>query len=126
MNRRIFVIQVFSGLVYQTVQTFLVTGIRRREDGEKTITNDGGSYGFGRGSRAALTKVDKTKLTVTEVDSQNVLTIPSKVDDEYTVTELGDNLFCMVYEVGEDEEGADSAQTGETDSDQTEDKKITI
>lgn len=49
---------------------------------------------------AALTKVDKTKLSVTEVDSQNILTIPSKVDDEYTVTELGDNLFCMVYEVG--------------------------
>ncbi|MEJ8754182.1 hypothetical protein G4313_06710 [Coprococcus eutactus] len=48
MNRRIFVIQVFSGLVYQTVQTFLVAGIRRREDGKKTITNDGGSYGFGR------------------------------------------------------------------------------
>lgn len=71
----------------------------------------------------ALTKVDKTKLSVTEVDSQNVLTIPSKVDDEYTVTELGNNLFYMVYEVGEDEEGADSAQTGETDSDQTEDTK---
>ena len=50
MNRRIFVIQVFSGLVYQTVQTFLVTGIRRREDGKKKVTNDGGSYGFGRGS----------------------------------------------------------------------------
>lgn len=106
MNRRIFVIQVFSGLVYQTVQTFLVAGIRRREDGKKKVT-----------------KVDKTKLSVTEVDSQNVLTIPSKVDDEYTVTELGNNLFYMVYEVGEDEEGADSAQTGETDSDQTEDTK---
>ena len=105
---------------------FFVTGRRRKEDGKKTITNDGDSHGFCRGSRAALTKVDKTKLTVTEVDSQNVLTIPSKVDDEYTVTELGNNLFYMVYEVGEDEEGADSAQTGETDSDQTEDKKITI
>lgn len=43
---------------------------------------------------AALTKVDKTKLSVTEVDSQNILTIPSKVDDEYTVTELGDNCFA--------------------------------
>lgn len=85
---------------------------------------------------AALTKVDKTKLSVTEVDSQNILTIPSKVDDEYTVTELGDNLFCMVYEVGSVDsqtEDADSNQTGETDSDQTddtdgdqtEDKKIT-
>ena len=85
---------------------------------------------------AALTKVDKTKLSVTEVDSQNILTIPSKVDDEYTVTELGDNLFCMVYEVGpvdSQTEDADSNQTGETDSDQTddtdgdqtEDKKIT-
>ena len=73
---------------------------------------------------AALTKVDKTKLSVTEVDSQNVLTIPSKVDDEYTVTELGDNLFCMVYEVGpvdSQTEDADSNQTGETDSDQTDD-----
>lgn len=67
---------------------------------------------------AALTKVDKTKLSVTEVDSQNILTIPSKVDDEYTVTELGDNLFCMVYEVGP----VDS-QTDDTDGDQTEDKK---
>lgn len=65
----------------------------------------------------ALTKVDKTKLTVTEVDSQNVLTIPSKVDDEYTVTELGDNLFCMVYEVGpvdSQTEDADSIQTENT------------
>ena len=73
---------------------------------------------------AALTKVDKTKLSVTEVDSQNILTIPSKVDDEYTVTELGDNLFCMVYEVGpvdSQTEDADSNQTGETDSDQTDD-----
>ena len=73
---------------------------------------------------AALTKVDKTKLSVTEVDSQNVLTIPSKVDDEYTVTELGDNLFCMVYEVGpvdSQTEDADSNQTGETDSDQIDD-----
>lgn len=73
---------------------------------------------------AALTKVDKTKLSVTEVDSQNVLTIPSKVDDEYTVTELGDNLFCMVYEVGpvdSQTEDSDSNQTGETDSDQTDD-----
>jgi len=52
MNRRIFVIQVFSGLVYQTVQTFLVAGIRRREDGKKTITNDGGSYGFGSPEQA--------------------------------------------------------------------------
>ena len=43
--------QVFSGLVYQIVQTLLVIGIRRREDGKKTITNDGGSYGFGRGGR---------------------------------------------------------------------------
>ena len=66
----------------------------------------------------ALTKVDKTKLSVTEVDSQNVLTIPSKVDDEYTVTELGDNLFCMVYEVGP----VDS-QTEDADSIQTEDTK---
>lgn len=66
----------------------------------------------------ALTKVDKTKLSVTEVDSQNVLTIPSKVDAEYTVTELGDNLFCMVYEVGP----VDS-QTEDADSIQTEDTK---
>lgn len=49
--------QVFSGLVYQIVQTLLVIGIRRREDRKKKVTNDGGSYGFGRGSRDARRSV---------------------------------------------------------------------
>lgn len=89
--------------------------------GQEYITADG-CYTYkildAEKKTVALTKVDKTKLSVTEVDSQNVLTIPSKVDDEYTVTELGDNLFCMVYEVGP----VDS-QTEDADSIQTEDTK---
>lgn len=43
--------QVFSGLVYQIVQTLLVIGIRRREDRKKKVTNDDSSYGACHGSR---------------------------------------------------------------------------
>ena len=57
MNRRIFVIQVFSGLLCQIVQIFFVTGRRRKEDGKKTITNDGDSHGFCRGSRAVRSRL---------------------------------------------------------------------
>lgn len=79
MNRRIFVIQVFSGLVYQTVQTFLVAGIRRREDGKKTITNDGGSYGFvvgggqsGAGFVSGMGSVTKVCAETEDTTEQNI------------------------------------------------------
>ena len=44
-------------MIISDSQIFFVTGRRRREDGKKKVTNDGGSYGFGRGSRAVRSRL---------------------------------------------------------------------
>ena len=109
MNRRIFVIQVFSGLVYQTVQTFLVTGIRRREDGKKEDIKPNNIKPAKKGATLTVSS-KKIKVKVTSSSKKNPtvtitkftdkkakkLTIPATVKVKgvtYKVTAISDKAF---------------------------------